>query len=250
MRNFMKKISYTLAGTGILLTAVPVMAEPAENVPVEQCCAVADVDTCLNIREGAGTDTAIIGKLPKDGLCYVESTEGEWSYISSGEMTGYVCNLYLDMFGTDEADYMEITGLEEPVLAYPVDDPEPVPVINPLDLRTSLVDYALQFVGNPYVWGGTSLTNGADCSGFVQTLYSDFGVELPRVAADQANAGQRISVEEALPGDLIFYAENGYIYHVVMYIGDGQVVHASSSATGIKVSNLYREQAVWGARFF
>ena len=250
MRNFMKKISYTLAGTGILLTAVPVMAEPAENVPVEQCCAVADVDTCLNIREGAGTDTAIIGKLPKDGLCYVESTEGEWSFISSGEMTGYVCNLYLDMFGTDEADYMEITGLEEPVLAYPVDDPEPVPVINPLDLRTSLVDYALQFVGNPYVWGGTSLTNGADCSGFVQTLYSDFGVELPRVAADQANAGQRISVEEALPGDLIFYAENGYIYHVVMYIGDGQVVHASSSATGIKVSNLYREQAVWGARFF
>ena len=246
-----KKSVIHLAGTGILLTAVPVMAEPAENVPVEQCCAGGKMwNTCLNIREGAGTDTAIIGKLPKDGLCYVESTEGEWSYISSGEMTGYVCNLYLDMFGTDEADYMEITGLEEPVLAYPVDDPEPVPVINPLDLRTSLVDYALQFVGNPYVWGGTSLTNGADCSGFVQTLYSDFGVELPRVAADQANAGQRISVEEALPGDLIFYAENGYIYHVVMYIGDGQVVHASSSATGIKVSNLYREQAVWGARFF
>ncbi len=75
MQNFMKKISYTLAGTGMLLAAVPVMAEPAENVPTEQCCAVADVDSCLNIREGAGTDAAIIGKLPKDGLCYVESTE-------------------------------------------------------------------------------------------------------------------------------------------------------------------------------
>ena len=161
MQNFMKKISYTLAGTGMLLAAVPVMAEPAENVPTEQCCAVADVDSCLNIREGAGTDAAIIGKLPKDGLCYVESTEGEWSYISSGEMTGYVCNLYLDMLGTNEADYLEMTGLTEPVLAYPVDDPEPVPVINPSDVRTSLVNYALQFVGNPYVWGGTSLTNGA-----------------------------------------------------------------------------------------
>ena len=67
MQNFMKKISYTLAGTGMLLAAVPVMAEPAENVPTEQCCAVADVDSCLNIREGAGTDAAIIGKLPKDG---------------------------------------------------------------------------------------------------------------------------------------------------------------------------------------
>ena len=154
------------------------------------------------------------------------------------------------MLGTNEADYLEMTGLTEPVLAYPVDDPEPVPVINPSDVRTSLVNYALQFVGNPYVWGGTSLTNGADCSGFVQTLYNDFGVDIPRVAADQANAGQRISVEEALPGDLIFYSENGYIYHVVMYIGDGQVVHASSSATGIKVSDLYREQAVWGVRFF
>lgn len=115
-------------------------------------------------------------------------------------MSGYVCNLYLDMLGSNETDYLEMTGLAEPVLAYPVDDPEPVPVINPSDVRTSIVNYALQFVGNPYVWGGTSLTNGADCSGFVQTLYSDFGVDIPRVAEDQANVGQRISVEEALPG--------------------------------------------------
>ena len=88
MRNFMKKISYTLAGTGILLTAVPVVAEPAENVPVEQCCAVADVDTCLNIREGAGTDTAIIGKLPKDGLCYVDrkSTRLNSSHLKLSRM--------------------------------------------------------------------------------------------------------------------------------------------------------------------
>lgn len=114
----------------------------------------------------------------------------------------------------------------------------------------AVVDYASQFIGNPYVWGGTSLTNGADCSGFVQSIYKQFGISLPRVAADQANAGTRISVEEALPGDLIFYAENGSVYHVVMYIGNGKVVHASSSASGIKVSDLYRAHAVSGARFF
>lgn len=90
----------------------------------------------------------------------------------------------------------------------------------------------------------------ADCSGFVQSIYKQFGISLPRVAADQANAGTRISVEEALPGDLIFYAENGSVYHVVMYIGNGKVVHASSSASGIKVSDLYRAHAVSGARFF
>ena len=118
------------------------------------------------------------------------------------------------------------------------------------ELRQQIVDFALQFVGNPYVYGGTSLTNGADCSGFVQSIYKQFGISLPRVAADQANAGTRISVEEALPGDLIFYAENGSVYHVVMYIGNGKVVHASSSASGIKVSDLYRAHAVSGARFF
>lgn len=235
-------------GMGIAACAVPVLAEPDSNNAGYS--AVADVNTCLNIREGAGTDNAIIGQLPKDGLCYVESTQGEWSYITSGEVRGYACSRYLDILNLDEGDYLEQTGLSEPVLAYTIDDPEPEPVVNTSDMGNSIVEYALQFVGNPYVWGGTSLTNGADCSGFVQTLYSDFGISIPRVAEAQANAGQRISVEEARPGDLIFYAEKGYVYHVVMYVGDGQVVHASSSATGIKVSNLYREHAVWAARFF
>ena len=232
MQNFMKKISYTLAGTGMLLAAVPVMAEPAENVPTEQCCAVADVDSCLNIREGAGTDAAIIGKLPKDGLCYVESTEGEWSYISSGEMTGYVCNLYLDMLGTNEADYLEMTGLTEPVLAYPVDDPEPVPVINPSDVRTSLVNYALQFVGNPYVSGGTSLTNGADCSGFTWAVHQHFGISIPRQSDAQGRSGKSVSYSDAQAGDIIYYGG-----HVGIYIGGGRIVRASTPKTGIKVSS-------------
>lgn len=98
----------------------------------------------------------------------------------------------------------------------------------------AIADYAVQFVGNPYVYGGTSLTNGADCSGFVQSVYKNFGYSLPRVAADQANAGTSVSVKNLQPGDLLFYHGFG---HVAIYIGGGQVVHASNKKTGIKISN-------------
>lgn len=97
---------------------------------------------------------------------------------------------------------------------------------------SSVVDYALQFVGNPYVWGGTSLTNGADCSGFVQSVYANFGVSLPRTSYEQQNAGTEVSYSDAQPGDLICYGG-----HVAIYMGDGQIVHASNSVDGIKVSN-------------
>ena len=96
-----------------------------------------------------------------------------------------------------------------------------------------IANYACQFVGNPYVYGGTSLTNGADCSGFVQSVYKNFGYSLPRVAADQAGAGRSVSVDSLQPGDLLFYHGFG---HVAIYIGGGQVVHASNAATGIKIS--------------
>lgn len=98
----------------------------------------------------------------------------------------------------------------------------------------AIADYAVQFVGNPYVYGGTSLTNGADCSGFVQSVYKHFGYSLPRTAASQAGAGRTVSVDSLQPGDLLFYHGYG---HVAIYIGGGQVVHASNKKTGIKISN-------------
>lgn len=97
-----------------------------------------------------------------------------------------------------------------------------------------IADYAVQFVGNPYVYGGTSLTNGADCSGFVQSVYKHFGYSLSRTAASQANDGKEVSLKNIQPGDLLFYHNFG---HVAIYIGGGQVVHASTAATGIKISN-------------
>ncbi|MCU6763836.1 C40 family peptidase [Blautia ammoniilytica] len=97
---------------------------------------------------------------------------------------------------------------------------------------SSVVNYATQFVGNPYVWGGTSLTGGADCSGFVQSVYANFGVSLPRTSYEQQNAGTEVSYADAQPGDLICYGG-----HVAIYMGNGQIVHASNAKDGIKISN-------------
>lgn len=111
-------------------------------------------------------------------------------------------------------------------------------------VRNEIIEYAQKFVGNRYVWGGESLTQGADCSGFVQAVYADFGYSLPRVSRDQAaNAGRRVSESEMLPGDLVFYANSsGSVNHVAMYIGNGMIVHAANSRQGIIRSNVkYRD---------
>ena len=97
---------------------------------------------------------------------------------------------------------------------------------------SSIVDYATQFVGDPYVWGGTSLTSGADCSGFTQSVYAQFGYSLPRTSYEQQNWGTEVSYADAQPGDLICYGG-----HVAIYMGNGQIVHASNSRDGIKISN-------------
>lgn len=109
--------------------------------------------------------------------------------------------------------------------------------------RQEIVDFALQFEGNPYVWGGTSLTNGADCSGFVMSVFANFGYELPRVAASQYAASTHKDISDMETGDLVFYGPSASgIYHVALYIGDGKIIHASTSATGIKISDYDYER--------
>lgn len=103
--------------------------------------------------------------------------------------------------------------------------------------RVAICDFAKRYVGNPYVWGGVSLTNGADCSGFVLSVFHHFGISLPHSSKAQANCGTNISVSELLPGDLVFYGNSG-IGHVAIYIGNGQIVHASNSRTGIIISSV------------
>lgn len=109
--------------------------------------------------------------------------------------------------------------------------------------RKSLVNFALQFEGNPYVYGGTSLTNGADCSGFVMSVFKEFGYDLPRVAVAQYEASQKKDISQLETGDLVFYGAGG-INHVALYIGNGKIVHASTAATGIKVSDYNYETPV------
>ncbi len=102
--------------------------------------------------------------------------------------------------------------------------------------RNAIVAYAKQFLGNPYVYGGTSLTNGTDCSGFTQGVYAHFGITTGRSSRDQAAKGKEIAVSSAQPGDLLFYASGGYINHVAIYLGGGQIIHASTPTTGITIA--------------
>ena len=104
---------------------------------------------------------------------------------------------------------------------------------------SDIANFAVRFVGNPYVYGGTSLTNGTDCSGFTMSIFSRFGISLPRTSGSQAGVGQSISVSSANAGDLIFYASGGSINHVALCIGNGKVVHASNTTVGITISNMY-----------
>ena len=103
---------------------------------------------------------------------------------------------------------------------------------------SDIAQYACQFVGNPYVPGGTSLTNGTDCSGFTMSVFRKFGISLPRTSGSQSGVGRKISVSEARAGDLIFYARNGHVNHVALCIGGGRVVHASNPSVGITTSNI------------
>lgn len=115
--------------------------------------------------------------------------------------------------------------------------------------RVSMVDYAMNFLGNRYVWGGTSLTNGTDCSGFTMSIYRNYGYSIPRTSSAQASASTSVSSGAARPGDLFFYGSGSSVSHVAMYIGNGQVIHASNERDGIKISNAYYRTPVKIGRF-
>ena len=152
----------------------------------------------------------------EDGDVMYQEVEPEYSESTSGEVQ---YDEYGNVIDTENTVSMEDYQAESSSSSYS-------------GTGSSVVDYATQFVGNPYVWGGTSLTNGADCSGFVQSVYSNFGVSLPRTSYEQQNAGTEVSYADAQPGDLICYGG-----HVAIYMGDGKIVHASNSTDGIKISN-------------
>ena len=108
-----------------------------------------------------------------------------------------------------------------------------------LELKNNIASFATQFIGNPYVSGGTSLTNGADCSGFVQTVYATYGISLPRTTIEQSYVGESVSIESIEIGDIVSYGYNGYVTHSAIYIGNGMIVHASTPELGIRIDSMY-----------
>lgn len=178
----------------------------------------------LYVREQPNTECSIVTAMPQgEELEVLEVLDG-WVKVNIDSDEGYV-----------SADYVEIsTELPKAMTMTEVRYGQGVS-----DVRVALVQYATQFVGNPYVWGGTSLTRGADCSGFVLSVYANYGVSLPHSSRAQANCGTKVSASEAKPGDLFFYGNGSGINHVAIYIGNGQVVHASSPRTGIKISGAH-----------
>lgn len=258
---------------------------------------VANVENHLNVREGAGEEYDLVGKLTKDGGCEILEAEGEWYKIQSGKVTGYVkgeylltgeaaaaraqevkttvattntqtvylrtepntdCTIWTAMpegedilVIEDQGEWVKVDldGDECYVYSEYVDLSEQLPKAMTMtevrygegvsDVRVALVNYACQFIGNRYVWGGTSLTNGVDCSGFTMRIYEQYGIYLPHKASAQAGYGTRVSASEARPGDLFFYSNGSGINHVAIYIGNGQVVHASTPKSGIKISNAF-----------
>ena len=182
--------------------------------------------TTLFVREEPNTECTILTMVPiEEELTVLETVDnGEWYKVEIDDEEGYV-----------SGDYVEISQkLPKAMTISEVKYGQGVS-----NVRVDLVQYALQFVGNPYVWGGTSLTRGVDCSGFTMQVYAKYGVYLPHSSRAQPNYGRRISAGEAQPGDLFFYGSGGRINHVAIYIGGGQVVHASNHRDGIKISNAY-----------
>lgn len=187
----------------------------------------------LNVRSKASTNSSVVSLLPKDYSLEVIEDKGKWIKISVNGKMGYVSRDYVDI----KTDFKEAISIDEEQkienLEKEREDKEKNQVSS--SLRQRIVNYALRFEGNPYVWGGTSLTNGADCSGFVQSVLKNFGMYIPRTSRAQANSGRRVSMDKIQPGDLIFYRKNGVVNHVAMYIGNGKVLGAASRREGIKI---------------
>jgi cell wall-associated NlpC family hydrolase len=115
--------------------------------------------------------------------------------------------------------------------------------------RVNIVNFARQYLGGRYVWGGTSLKDGVDCSGFVLRVFEKYGINLGRTSREQARGGRKISASELKPGDLVFYGSSSYINHVAIYIGNGKVIHASNKRDGIKISNMNYRRPVAYVRY-
>ena len=220
---------------GYVKSGYLLMGDAALAIAEKEVETVATVNTTtLRVREDTSTDSAIVSLVGEGEDLVVEKIVDDWYKVEVDDQKGYI-----------SGDYVTIS--QKLPTASSVEELENGTGVS--DTRVSLVQYALQFVGNRYVWGGTSLTNGIDCSGFTMQIYARYGISLPHHAASQPGYGTRISASDAQPGDLFFYGSGSTISHVGIYIGNGQIVHASNARTGIKISSAYYRTPICVARY-
>lgn len=195
---------------------------------------VADVNTNgLKVRTEPNTECEVLDIVGSGQRFDVLEELDEWVKISLDGEEGYLFKEYVEVGAKlDEALTITEVRYGEGVS----------------DVRMALCDFAKQYVGRPYVWGGTSLTKGADCSGFVLSVFRNYGISLSHSSRVQANSGSPVSLSELKPGDLVFYGNGSGINHVAIYIGGGQVVHASSPQVGITISSMYYRTPVRARR--
>lgn len=216
--------------------------------------AFANVTSFLYVRSEPTKESEYVGKLYPGYAAKITGPVGEWTAVESGDVTGYVKTEYI-LTGAEAQTYAENLVTEaqqegrEEAFTYAVSrEAEEAQIAQETQEDTqqtetaevsaqtaatgqAIVDYACQFIGNPYVWGGTSLTDGADCSGFVQSVFAHFGISLPRTTYEQIYSGVEVSYDQAMPGDLICY--DG---HIGIYVGNGQIVNAQNPEQGIGIS--------------
>ena len=181
----------------------------------------------LNVREEKNTSSDIVTQLPEGKRYTVKSENADWCKVKVKGKSGYVAKEYVHTkYSFKEAKSLK-KKIKETVRSYASENK-----------AESLISYAKQFIGNKYVWGGTSLTNGTDCSGFTLRVFQKFGYSLPRTSAEQAGCGSSVKLSELKPGDLVFYKRGGRVHHVAIYIGGGQIVHAAGAKWGIITSNM------------
>ena len=181
----------------------------------------------LNVREEKNTSSDIVTQLPEGKRYTVKSENADWCRVKVKGKSGYIAKEYVHTkYSFKEAKSLK-KKTKETVRSYASENK-----------AESLISYAKQFIGNKYVWGGTSLTNGTDCSGFTLRVFQKFGYSLPRTSAEQAGCGSSVKLSELKPGDLVFYKRGGRVHHVAIYIGGGQIVHAAGAKWGIITSNM------------
>ena len=221
--------------------------------------AFADINkgSYLNIRKNASVESEWVGRLQENDVAKVIAKKGEWLKIKSGKVKGFV--RAEDMITGKKAVKKAKKLAAEKYEAKKASELTPEQIEKSFSFAKSkkriekeyekmgeqIVDFAAQFLGNPYVWGGTSLTNGTDCSGFVMGVYAHFGVGLPHSSTAMRNVGTEVSYEDVRLGDIVCY--NG---HVGIYAGKGRIVNASNKAGGIKYSSATYSDIITVRRIF